>query len=344
MNKLRTYLGVTFFLGLSATVLVTSAVLLGGTHLGSGTSYTAVFANSNGLIAGDEVRAAGVSVGTVQGVKLGAGNHVDVTFTVDHQVRLTRGSTATIKFRSLTGTKLLALEDAGTNRTLLPASGTIPLKRTDSGIDLDAIFNSFGPALQGLDPSALNQLSQSIIAVFSGESANVNTLLSSLGSVVSTLAQHDSVVDSLIANWKRVITTLEPQSSQFSQTLVNLQALVHGLSTNRKLVVDSLTSIADLANNGAAYIEGIRPGLATAITQAGRTAAGINSTLPTLKHYLQIYPGVLKALGRLGSYGAFYGIYFCGATAKVTVPGGTTVQLPWGIDSAPRCHAPQGGS
>lgn len=344
MKANRSLVSAAAFLVVSAIMLVAAGIVLGGAQLSSGPEFTAIFSTSNGLKPDDQVQAAGVEVGRVVSVSLQDNNLVAVRFNVDGDVHLDRGTTAAIRIRSLTGVKLLDLGDSGRNHTPLPPGGTIPLKNTDPGVNLDEVFGSFQAVMQGLDPAAINQLSSSIIEVFSGESGNVDALLSNLSSVIGTFSDRAQVVDSLISNFKSVLSTVDQQGAAMDQTVVNLRALVSGLARNRALITSSVSAISTLTRDGAAYIEGIRPALNVLVTQTGRLAAGINTNLPLLTHYLQVLPSVVTALGRLGSYGSFYGLYICGAAAEVSVPGGGILHIPMAYDSAPRCQFNPGKS
>src|SRR3954464_2833917 len=73
-----------------------------------GTTYPATFSDLSGLRKGDDVRVAGVKVGSVTGVGLKNGQ-VRVTFKVN-DVHLGDQTTASIRIKTLLGTKYLFLD------------------------------------------------------------------------------------------------------------------------------------------------------------------------------------------------------------------------------------------
>src|SRR3954471_5684350 len=85
----------------------------------STTSYRAVFVDAVNLNAGDEVRLAGVRVGSIKQVQLYEGSKALVTFGGDKTGPLTTTTSPGIPYRTLIGQRYLALVDgAGGGRTL----------------------------------------------------------------------------------------------------------------------------------------------------------------------------------------------------------------------------------
>src|SRR6266545_4109985 len=82
--------------------------------IGGGTVYSAAFSEAAGLKPDDEVRIAGIKVGTVSSVGL-EGDHIKVTFRVKHGFIGDR-STLSIKIKTLLGAKYLAVDSLGDTR------------------------------------------------------------------------------------------------------------------------------------------------------------------------------------------------------------------------------------
>src|SRR6266516_5139779 len=106
---------------LGATGLVVIAALLWAAFnasklpiIGGGTVYSAAFSEAAGLKPNDEVRIAGVKVGTVSSVGLER-DHVKVTFRVKHAF-IGSQSTLSIRIKTLLGAKYLAVDSVGDTR------------------------------------------------------------------------------------------------------------------------------------------------------------------------------------------------------------------------------------
>ena len=86
--------------GVYATITLASVIRNGAS--GPHRTYSAIFSDVTSLNKGDDVRMAGVKVGTVTGISLrqgGQGNTARVTFTVADSAPLDVGSTAELRFR-----------------------------------------------------------------------------------------------------------------------------------------------------------------------------------------------------------------------------------------------------
>ena len=176
---------------MSAAATVTLAGVIRNSASGPSRTYHALFSDATSLNKGDDVRMAGVKVGTVTGISLKDNQVADVSFTVAKDAPMTRGTTAELRFRNLVGQRYVDLHPADSPAPALPAGYTFSLAQTKPALDLTLLFNGFQPLFQFLDPKDVNTLSGEIIAVFQGEGPTVNDLLSSTASLTSTLADRD---------------------------------------------------------------------------------------------------------------------------------------------------------
>ena len=144
-------------LGLFSLVLLLCSALLivvfGQLRFQRYNTYTAEFSNGSGLKSGQFVRAGGVEVGKVSGVRLADnGQRVVVDMKVDKSLPLYQSTTAQIRYANLIGERFVNL-DRGTGEgadRVLPAGGFIPLARTQPALDLDALIGGFKPLFKSL--------------------------------------------------------------------------------------------------------------------------------------------------------------------------------------------------
>ena len=119
------------------TVLTGFLIMVFGNFRGGSTGeYSAVFADTSRLKAGDSVRVAGVVVGTVDDVALQQDHKVVVSFAIDRSVVLTEGTQAAVRYLNLVGDRYLELRDAPGPARLLAAGAQIPVERTEPALDL----------------------------------------------------------------------------------------------------------------------------------------------------------------------------------------------------------------
>jgi len=107
------------------TLLATGILASTITNSSSGEeqSYTAIFNDATSLNRGDDVRMAGVKVGTVQDVSVTDNRLAKVKFTVRKGIRIDAGTVIQLKFRNLVGQRYMAVEQPVLSG---PDAGTVP--------------------------------------------------------------------------------------------------------------------------------------------------------------------------------------------------------------------------
>jgi phospholipid/cholesterol/gamma-HCH transport system substrate-binding protein len=319
---------------LLATALL--AVTIGNVDSRSTHTYRAVFSDAANVGSGDEVRMAGVRVGSVSGVSLYRGTLAEVTFSVDRAVSVTTSTTAVIRYRNLIGQRYLALVDgAGDGRPLRPGS-VIPLARTQPALNLTTLFNGFRPLLAGLSPGDVNQLSFELIRTLQGEGGTITSLFGRIGSLTGSLADRDAVIGEVIGNLNAVLGPLDAHDQQLSSLIGNLQRFISGLSQDREAIGRSLVGINGLAGSTQSLLREARPALKTDIAQLGVLAEKLDGpqSRALLMKFLTYTPFKLRVATPEASYGAFLNFYVCGV--NFILPDGT--ETPMQINTAKRCH------
>ena len=307
------------------------AATIANIRLGDKVEYAAVFTDATGLIDGDDVRIAGVRVGSVTGIEVTDRTLAKVTFEIDTERVLTQGATAAIRYRNLVGQRYLALGEGQGSTEQLPVGSTIPEDRTQPPLDLTVLFNGFKPLFAALNPEDVNQLAYEIITVLQGEGGTIESLLAHTASLTSELADRDEVIGRTITQLNEVLTTVAERSSQLDQLIVQLQRFISGLATDREAIGASLTNISNLADSTAGLIEEVRPPIREDIKQLGAVAETLNANSETVESFLQTWPVKLEAISRTATYGSWFNFYLCRFDGQVILPvnaGGGTVPVP----------------
>lgn len=322
--KLSTFLIST---GLATLLLAT---LLANGLFSSGTEYKAMFSDVTGVSKGDDVRVAGVAVGSVKGVDIIDRTKAVVTFVVDEDVPLTANTNADIRFRNLVGQRYMALTQGSDGaRSALKAGETIPMERTDEALDLNVLFNGFKPLFEGLSPDDINKLALELIKVLQGEGGNVKTLLASTSSVTQTLADRDKLIGDVITNLSQVLDTVGDNDEELSETIDTLQQFTTGLKEDRGAILGSLDSISELTVTTADLLTDARAPLKDDIGEVNRLAKGLNtpSNKQKLSETLQITPIKYKKLGNTATTGGFFNFYLCQLRGTIELPAIPALEL-----------------
>ncbi|ROR89585.1 MCE family protein [Nocardioides aurantiacus] len=312
---------------LMAFILVTSlatgvlVVLIGNFTFESSRNYKAVFSDATGVVKGDDIRIAGVKVGSVKDVKVVDRERAQVTFSVAKSSTVTQSSTARIRYRNLVGQRYIALTQGVGTLDPLREDATIPMDRTEPALDLTVLFNGFKPLFAALSPSDINKLSAEVISVFQGEGGNLTALLQSTASLTNTLADRDEVIGQVIDNLNSVLATLAGRDRELNRLITDFQTLMAGLVEDREAILGSLDSVSVLANETSDLAVGIRPSLVRDVKGLRKTAGNLNKDRAEIDRALQVLPIKLRKIGRTAVNGSFFNFYLCQFNPNITVAG-----------------------
>lgn len=316
------------------------AITIGNVQFGGTREYKAILSDATGVVKGDDIRIAGVKVGTVQKVEIHRRDQAEVTFKVDEDTAVTEATHITVKFRNLVGQRYLALSQEVGGTKKLAEGTTIPVDRTTPALDLTVLFNGFKPLFRALSPSDLNKLSFEIIQVFQGEGGTLEGLLADTASVTSTLASRDQVIGELITNLNTALAHIGERDDQLGELITTFRTLVAGLKKDRNALLEPLESISTLSVETASLLKGLRPGLVEDIKQLRRVASILDKDKAEVDRFLQVLPIKLRKVGRTATYGSWFNFYLCEFHGRVVLPNGDPVPVeypPAGTKVADRC-------
>lgn len=304
------------------------------------TPYHAVFTNASGLEAGDTVRIAGVEVGKVNAVTLTRDNQARVDFTVASADHLTTNSQASIQFENLLGQRYLQVSRGPAGGRPLSAEATIPEPRTKPGLDLTTVFTGFQPLLAALDPTQVNQLTGSIIAVLQGESGSVGNLINQTATLTSNLASRQTLINQILDNLTPLLTSVNQHDSQLGSLIQGLDNLVTGLSGQRQQIGNSVSGLSALTTNTTHLLDNVQPtldqdlaGLRSSTSVLLQNQSGIDAALQNL-------PGLFNALNKASDQGSYLTVYICDLTIHTTGP--ISVKLSPAVPQSPPLDIPTG--
>jgi phospholipid/cholesterol/gamma-HCH transport system substrate-binding protein len=325
----------------SVTVLATGvlAATIGNVRLGGSTTYRALFTDATGLLHGDDVRIAGVRVGSVTSVEVtrrGSRSLALVSFDVDSDRPLAVSTRAQIRYRNLVGQRYIALsEGAGSSRTLTQ-DGTIPLRHTQPALDLTVLFNGFKPLFAALNPDDVNAFAMEIIKTLQGEAGDVNSLLTHTASLTSTLADRDAVIGRTVDNLNEVLGTVDARDRQLSTLITELQRFVSGLAEDRRAIGASLTNIANLADATSQLVAQGRPAIRDDVKQLGRVTRTLDDNEQVVDGVLKRLPNKLNTITRTATYGSWFNFYLCDFEGRIILSN-VVAYTPNYHSSAARC-------
>ncbi|SNR94634.1 phospholipid/cholesterol/gamma-HCH transport system substrate-binding protein [Haloechinothrix alba] len=262
---------------LAAVVGVTgAAVTVAGSQQPAEPTVIGYFADASPLDRGSMVRAAGVEVGSVQDISL-QGGKARVTMEVNPAVLpLHRDAKLTIRPVNLLGERYIEL-DAGSPSKPYMREAVVPMKRTDSSVDLQDMFNTFddptSTALAALvtslgegmqDSGAEAAAAVKALAPAMGRTADLGGMLREQNSVLNQLvdrvrpvaqafaAKDGKTLDRLVASTERTLSTLAANQQALDTTLAELPTTL----TEARRTLRELAGVSDAL---APTLKSVRP-------------------------------------------------------------------------------------
>jgi phospholipid/cholesterol/gamma-HCH transport system substrate-binding protein len=203
--------------------------------IGGGTQYSAVFSEASGLVPEDEVRIAGVKVGTVTGVSLnGPSAHtVKVSFRVKKAFIGDR-TEAIIKIKTVLGRKYLELDSRGAHKQ--KPDQQIPLARTLTPYDVYPAFSDLTKTVGAIDTKMLGQSLETIAQTFKDTPASVRTTLDGLSRLSNTISSRDQALRTLLARANAVTGVLADRDAEIGKLFTDGNLLLSELNARREAI------------------------------------------------------------------------------------------------------------
>lgn len=232
--------------------------------IGGGDTYYANFTEAGGLKAGQEVRIAGVSVGKVKGIDL-EGNHVKVTFLIDHDTSFGTTSGARIKVKTLLGSMYLAVVPDGPGQ-LKPGS-TIPTSRTVPPYDVVQAFSDLSETTDDIDIGQLSEALDSLSALTENTPDEFRGAIRGVSNLSRNLAARDAQLNGLLVNMKKVTGVLNSRNQQLSTLFKDSDTLFSAISARRESIHNLLVSTTQLSDELRRLVKDTRADLKPALSQ-----------------------------------------------------------------------------
>ena len=326
------------------TVLLTMvlATTIGQITFAERTSYRALFSDASGVIPGNDIRVAGVRVGSVSSVEVietgpdGQNAVAQVEFAVDSSVPVTTSTIAAVRYLNLVGQRYIGLLEGAGEGERLEKNEVIPLEQTRNALDLTVLFSGFQPLFAALEPEDVNTLSMQIIATLQGEGGTVESLLARTASLTTTLADRDALIGEVIVNLNETLGFLNDRSGQLSNTIVRLQQFLTGFAQDREAILTTLDEVNSLASSTEGFLQEVRPALDGTVEELRDFAAVTAEQEEFIDELLERLPSKLNTITRTATYGSFFNFYLCRFDAIVQTAAGP-ITIPTTSTDAPRC-------
>ncbi|WP_320672564.1 MlaD family protein [Patulibacter defluvii] len=252
------------------------AITLGGSD---SREYRLVFDNASQIVKGGAVRIGGVQVGTVQSISLTRNDLAEVRISVDSAYGPLRdGSTATIRISGLGSVagRYVDVSPAPSYRKPLADDAVIPVDRTTSTVDVDALLN----ALDGRTRKGLQRMVGGFASWYAGREKQANASAQALPAALGGL--------------RRLSQEITGQSAEFQQFLVQSGRATSALAREPERLtslVGGARRTMEALSTETAGLSGVLRDLPTALQEGSEGLAELRASIPDLR-------GLLRAADR----------------------------------------------
>ena len=283
-------------LTLIATLVIASSMVIGGWHT-KRNSFTAYFANTNGLYSGDEVRILGVAVGTVETIEPQPAA-AKVTFSVDARHSVPADVRAAILSPSLVSARAIQLVPAYSGGPTLESGQVIPRERTavpvewdDFRAQLEKLTDSLQPGSAG-GPSPLGEFVSTAAGNLRGQGDTARQTVLKLSQAASALGDHAGDIFSTVRNLQLLVSALSSSSDLLADFNTNLAEVSGALSNSPGEIADATAAIDGALVDLREFVADNRDGIGQTVDHLSSITSALNDSRGDIKQVLHIAPTV----------------------------------------------------
>jgi phospholipid/cholesterol/gamma-HCH transport system substrate-binding protein len=273
---------------------------------GGGKIYRADFTEAANLKKTNEVRVAGVKVGTVTSVGLD-GDHVLVKFRVRDGVSLGSLTKASIRIKTLVGAEYLALDPEGDGK--LSPSTPIPVSRTTPPFDVVPAFQDLATTVDNIDTAQLTKALNVLSSDFSDTAPNVKQTLAGLSRLSTTIASRDQQLQTLLAHAKGVTGVLAGRDKELQQLLVSADQVLQVLNERRQVISELLSNTSALATQLTGLVVDNRSAINPALAHLKAVIDTLNANQASIYRTLQLAGPFVRIFSNTIGNGKWFDTY-----------------------------------
>jgi phospholipid/cholesterol/gamma-HCH transport system substrate-binding protein len=264
---------------------------------------TAEFTDVTGLLKGDVVKAAGVTVGRVTGVDYAHGLAL-VTMSIGSDVDLPADLSAAIRYRNLIGQRMIVLSESPQAGSGLTEDGDlIPLARTEPAFDLSVLFNSLRPLIRSTNPDDINIVTSELLQAMEGRGAEIESLIGNIATITHAIGSKNAELEVLLKNVNSVTADLAGRDQQLTRTLGNIEAFLTSISEGREDLAVAIETLDEAARRLGRVVEENDGNIRAEVDDLAILLDAVNDKRGALKKAVRRLPEVLRAVSRVNSYG-----------------------------------------
>ncbi|MCX6398165.1 MAG: MCE family protein [Propionibacteriales bacterium] len=270
--------------------------------VGGGNTYRAEFTDASGLVSGEEVRVAGIKVGTVTDIKLGRARAI-VTFTVK-DVDLGRDTTAGIEVKTLLGQHFLSVTPAGSGK--LDEDALIPLARTSTPVNIVPAFQQLTTQTQEIDTAQVARAFDALSTTLARTAPEVTQTLRGLSRISKSITVRDEEIRELFTRTSLVSGVVAERDADIARLITDTSTVLAELDRRRETITQIITGTASLARQLQGLVRDNAATLQPALTKLNGVLAVLRKNKENLDETIKVAAVYGREFVNVGGSGRWF--------------------------------------
>lgn len=267
------------------------------------TRITALFTTATAIYPGDQVRVAGVRVGTIEDIEP-QGTKAKLTLAVDHKVPIPADAKAVIVAGNLVGARYVQLTPAygADGRTDAPRMRdgavlntdrtAIPVEWDEIKTQLDRLATDLGPTSE-VSTSSVGRFIDSAANALDGNGAKLRETIRQLAGLSRILADGSGDIVEVVTNLQTFVTVLRDSNAQIVQFQGRLASLSSVVDGSRSDLDAALTNLSSAVVDVKRFVAGSRRQTAEQVDRLGDVVRNLSENQMVLKNLLHVAPNAI---------------------------------------------------
>ncbi len=275
--------------------------------IGQGPTYSARFSEAAGVQPDDDVRVAGIRVGTVTDTELD-GADVIISFKAPDAWVGNRTS-ASIEIKTVLGQKYIALEPAGDSP--LDPDESIPRNRTRAPFDVIEAFSQLSTTVEDLNTDQLASSLGVLSETLDGAAGPARGALDGLSRLSRTISSRDQELARLLANTRTTTQVLADRDAEVERLLQDGNVLLEDLR-GRKAAIDALlTGTQQLSIQLRGLVADNEATLRPTLEQLNGVLDTLETNSANLENGLRLLAPFARVFANVVGNGRWFDAYIC---------------------------------
>lgn len=269
----------------------------------------AEFADAAGLNVENQVRVAGIKVGTVTRIEL-AGDRVLVEMEIANDIEIPDDAAAEIKLATILGTKFVEIGGTG-GPPFLEKGATIPLERTSIPYEIYQAANEGTEIVAEIDGEALNGLLVELTKLTKVAEDEIGSALSGLNDLGAGLNARSEELASLIRGAENLTGVLSDDGDDIVRLIDASNDVLGVLASQREELQSLLESTRFMAGELTSVIRNNRHDLDSILDNLHRALVVLEKNVKHLDVALEYVGPSSRYFGSTVTQGRWVDIYVC---------------------------------